>query len=318
MIQDINAANPPGSEAIKQENKIKIHVCFSSDKIYAKFLSLAIVSLLSNKQKNDYLCIYVMDGGLSEDDKEKLSALKSIADFDLKFINIDSKRFKSCPVKNSKYITLAAYYRLLISDFFPELDKIIYLDCDVLVKDSLKDFYETSVDGYYFAAVQDVDAQRILERLPLKEYYNSGVLLLNLEKFRQEKFTEKVFEWIEENRSLLQLHDQDVLNLYCNGFIKQLPAIWNAQQKYHKKVDGAVVMHYVGRFKDDFIFAGMREAFKTGYSIELSKALVKRFFCRIFKTTFQWIFRLKNKNDTQKELTVLGMKFYMKRKSLKI
>lgn len=312
-LKDIRAEETLQANSYYKKQNNEINICFSSDKKYAKFLALTIVSLLTNKNADDNLCIYILDGGLSQKDKQKIEELKKISDFTLNFINFDIEKFSCCPVHKNEHISLAAYYRLLISEFLPNLDKAVYLDCDIDIKTSLKELFETDINDFYFAAVLDVDSPKICKRLELDEYFNSGVLLLNLKKFRETNFCENIFKWIEQNKSILKLHDQDVLNLYCKGEIKKLDNKWNAQQKFHKNTQGAAVVHYVGRYKLDFMLNSTQYLSKTHYTKDIFLTFLRKLLEKMYKTFVYWIFRVRNKDKNTKEITIIGFKFIKKR-----
>lgn len=301
-------------ESLNVKKGKEINICYSSDKNYAKYLYLSMASVLANKAEDDEICFYILDGGLSADDKEKILELKDKTDCFILFINVDKDKFSICPMEGLKTLPITAYYRLGIPSEIQNVSKIIYLDCDIEVKTSLKDFYNTDINGYYFAAVEDISNTTHCKRLNLSMYYNSGVLLMNLDMLREKRFTENIFDWIKEHREELFLHDQDVLNLYCKDLIKTVDKKWNAQvymidEDYNKVAKNASVVHYISHDKCDFIYRSVKHIFNSGYT----KDLLKLYFKRIFKFIYQWIFRLRNKNKTTKELCILGLKFNFKR-----
>ena len=97
-LKDIRAEETLQASSYYKKQNNEINICFSSDKKYAKFLALTIVSLITNKNTDDNLCIYILDGGLSQKDKQKIEELKKISDFTLNFINFDIEKFSCCPV----------------------------------------------------------------------------------------------------------------------------------------------------------------------------------------------------------------------------
>ena len=121
------------ADKVLKDKKV-ISVCFSSDDNFAKFLTLSIATILDSKNDDDNLHFYILDGGISDVAKQKLLNLKKIADFDIDFIQVDEEKFNDCPLEQGARLTRAAYYRLLIPDFIPDVDKIFYVDCDIQVK----------------------------------------------------------------------------------------------------------------------------------------------------------------------------------------
>lgn len=164
------------------------------------------------------------------------------------------------------YITQAAYYRLNLSKILPDcIDKLLYLDSDIIVRHSLEDLWNTDLDNYSIGVVPDVgegviDKYNRLRYPPHNGYFNSGVLLINLKKWRDEQIYVKFDKFIQEKSDWIKLHDQDVLNriFYDDKLI--LPIKYNFQEgflwndifydywKYEKQVLAArkdpVIIHY--------------------------------------------------------------------------
>ena len=145
------------------------------------------------------------------------------------FINLQGK-LKDIYV-DERY-TIAASYRLLLPDLLPEYDKIIYIDCDVIVRNDLSEIYhQTILKGNYLAAVYEaaLDAQiPYLESIGCKPgyYINSGFLIMNLGELRRNKMVPKFLEASKVEN--LQFPDQDVLNQLCGGRITELPPYYNS------------------------------------------------------------------------------------------
>lgn len=119
-----------------------------------------------------------------------------------------------------------ALLRLFLPELIPEIDKIIYLDCDVVVNTDIGKLWEIPIDNYYLAACLDDDrihnssrkCRKFYNRvgITLDRYFNSGVIVLNLKRFRKNpKFKEIIFSFMYENP--VEFPDQDALNWYCQG-----------------------------------------------------------------------------------------------------
>ena len=311
----IAEAEGNANSLMSQNTGNKINICYASSKAYAKYLALSMATVISSKNPEDDLCFYILDGGLDECDRQKIRNLKKIADFNVKFINVDSKLFQNCPVNASWHIKIQAYYRLLIPDFIPELDKILYLDCDVKVKNSLKELFNVELDDFCLAAVPDVGEYQQCRRLGLKKYFNSGVLVMNLSKLREIKFTEKLFDWVDIHKEELKFYDQDVINMYFPGKIKELDLKWNCQGNFINKnfnniIKNACIVHFISSEKRDFVYCTLALCLKTDYKFEF----LKLYAGRIFKFIVQWFFRVRNYDENKKQITIFGMDFYIKRK----
>ncbi len=292
-----------------------IHICYASSHAYAKYLSLAMATVLMNKAESDKICFHILDGGLSENDKNKILHLKNIADFEIEFAKVDTEKFLNCPLGKRTHLSLATYYRLVLADMLPQVNKVLYLDCDVEVKTSLKELYNEDISEYSIGAITDISSKRHCERLSLPGYYNAGVLLINLDKWREFRFAEHVFEWIEENIKILKLLDQDVVNIYFKDSIKCLDKKWNAQgrlkfDEYDEIVKGANVIHFIGTDKGDFVFKNIKAALKTEFKIPL----IRLYIFRCIKFIGQWAFVIRNKDEHRKQITIFGLRFNIRRK----
>jgi len=126
----------------------------------------------------------------------------------------------------------AAVYRLLLPEILPEYSRVIYLDCDVIVRNDMAELFENTVlDGKLLGAVYEAPVgNQAIEREALgcdpARYFNSGVLLMNLEQMREEEVSSRLMECLGDGN--LQFPDQDVLNIVCQGRVVPLPPYWNS------------------------------------------------------------------------------------------
>ena len=239
-----------------------IAVCFSSDDRYAQHLGVAIASILINKAPNDRLRFYILDGGISEKNKQKLLSLKTLAECEIRFVVIDQTRFQSCPKFTiSDHLSEAAYYRYILPEIDPTLDKIIYLDCDLTVNASLSEFYRLDISRFAFAGVVDCSAEEQKKFFGISQYCNSGVMLINLKKWRTDHITERLFDFTDQNREKFRFVDQDALNVLLQGEILYADKKWNVQssppnicplpeyvtlaQEFDALVPTAAVVHFI-------------------------------------------------------------------------
>jgi lipopolysaccharide biosynthesis glycosyltransferase len=135
------------------------------------------------------------------------------------------------------YITKATYYRLFISDILPEsVHKIIYMDGDIIVRHSLKDLWETDITKYAVGAVTDMaEAKHDFKRLGYdsnKGYFNAGVLLINVDYWREHHLKDAFMDLIIDEPQRIVLHDQDVLNITLHDYKYNLPMKYNVQNGF--------------------------------------------------------------------------------------
>lgn len=212
------------------QTKTNIPIVFSCDNNYVQHLGCAIASILKNKKPQENLFIYVLSDDITEKSKEKLLSLNYIAPFKLEFIKIDASLFEKCPITNSMgHISIATYFRFVLPHLFADLDKILYLDCDINVTTSLSELYNTDIEEYYAAVVNDILDMDSCQRLNLKRYFNAGVMLVNLKKWRLDKIQDKAFQYCVEHNDEILWGDQDVLNVILQEKLLFVDRKWNAQ-----------------------------------------------------------------------------------------
>jgi len=221
-----------------------IPVCFVTDENYAKYMGVTITSILKNG-KNDNYAFYVLDKGITTKTKSKLTKLcKNKAE--IKFIDVTkfSDRFDSLKQKAS-YISKSSYYKFAIAELLPELEKVIYLDCDLIISQSLKELYNSDVSDYLLGAVEDVGYTywaQLREDLKLKfQCINSGVMLINCKKWRDEHLMETLLQCASEPEKVGKGQDQPVINYVCKDRILFLDLKFNVQDAFFR--DGIEVIN---------------------------------------------------------------------------
>lgn len=214
-------------------------VCFACDDKYAPYMGLAILSVLHAADKDDSFHFYILDNKISAENKKKLALLHRKYRFGLTYIPLDEKLFAKCDAKRSNW-TLSIFGRYLIPKVIPA-DKVLYLDCDVMVRDSLRPLFEENLEGYYLAGVPDYNVifrgklnERFGPDFKKEEYVNSGVLLMNNKKWREENLFEKLLEFSETNAEKLRWPDQDAINVVCQKHKKMLPERYNVMGFMYK------------------------------------------------------------------------------------
>ena len=228
-------------------NTDNISIVLSTDNNYAPYAAATIASICDNTKS--FCKIYILDGGISEVNKNRISELKTYFDnLSVSFIIIDTERyFKNFQVK-IKHITISTYYRFLIGDLFPDIDKILYLDADIIANKDVKQLYDIDLQEYIIGAVKDRGNTEYINKLKENvninyshNYFNAGVLLIDLKKWREKFVTKKLFEIEKEYRGNLLCNDQDVLNKYFENNYLVLETKYNAWFYSDKNV---ILRHY--------------------------------------------------------------------------
>ncbi len=179
-----------------------IPIVFSTDDNYILPLSVAIQSLKNHKKKHVEIEIYIFYEKLKKENIELLKLLNSKG-CNLNFVNV-SKFFKDKGLYSVEYFSIAMYYRLAAPLILSQYEKIIYLDCDILVKACVSEMYNVDMKENLIAAVHEITNKNT-------SYINSGVLLINVKKYIESKTYEKCIKYIEEHKNLT-CPDQDAIN----------------------------------------------------------------------------------------------------------
>lgn len=241
------------------ENTKFMNICFASGESYVQHLCAALKSIFLNKNPEEEFNITILSKDISEKNKKYISSIAGIGS-KVNFIDVDEEKLKdSCVITSDvRHIdSLATYYRFLLTDFVKE-DKVLYLDCDLIVKKPLWDLYNTNIEDCYAAGVTDSLEKENCERLGLKKYINAGVLFVNLALWRKDNIKDKLINWSILNKDKIVWADQDVINTVLQDKIKYLDKTCNAQVsecgfgttgEFNKIADDAVIVHYVGERK---------------------------------------------------------------------
>lgn len=213
-----------------------MHIVFCLDNSYISHCATVIASIISHNREES-ITFHLLSDYLSQENICSLE--KWIKSFNNKYIEvhkINIDRFNVFPVKDA-YINISTYYRLLIPDIIKDIDKVIYLDCDVIINSSLTDLWNTDISDYTLAGVRDRinDSIRLYNRLKYDiqfGYLNAGVLLINLKKWREENVFEKALSIAKTNPTILKNHDQDIINMIFYDSKKILNFKYNLLEYY--------------------------------------------------------------------------------------
>lgn len=234
-----------------------MNLFFSINESYYKQLAVTITSILENDRSSSFH-FFVLNSGLSYEVKAYLEKLKlRYKNFDIEYPTVSDSLFNALKL-NIDYISKETYFRYVIADLFPGMNKALYLDADIAVVGSLVSFYHTDIQDYYCAAVKDfyIESLKYKSKIGFQDddlYVNAGVLLLNLEKMRQDNISEKFFSNTEKFAASIKYQDQDIINLTLKGKIKEIDSIYNFAvhniRKDVKKRKSAIILHYTGAQK---------------------------------------------------------------------
>lgn len=251
-----------------------IQILITTDENYIPPLKVLLTSLrISNPQ--DEITVYLMHRAVSGEKQEEL--LRFCEKLRLVFIPVPvgEDAFSHAPVM--KQYPREMYFRLLAPHYLPsDISRVLYLDPDTLIINPLRPLWETDMKGCLFAAAAHTGSTEFanhINRIRLKtkhNYFNSGVLLIDLSLGRQQIKADEVFRFIANHKGTLILPDQDVLNiLYGSRTLEIDDYLWNYDaQKYTNyfiRSAGKANTEWVMQNTAILHFCGKAKPWKKGY-----------------------------------------------------
>ncbi len=251
----------------------KINIVFASDNNYAQHTAVAMASVLVNTKVPQKIQFYLIDDEIQPENKEKITKTVQNLGGNIEFIKIKNSKLEDCYVSGE--LSRASYFRLDIANILDEsIEKIIYLDCDLLVYDDIEKMWQLDMDGKPVAATCDLGimaSARVRKQknkfigLPFDApYFNAGVLMMDLKKWRDGNYAEAIIALATQNK--YPNHDQDALNKFFMNNWQEIPLRWDVippvfnlflkivtkpdlrQKAIEAKLNPAI-FHYAGGYK---------------------------------------------------------------------
>lgn len=212
----------------------QIHICIASDNNYAPLIATTIASVCFNT--NRQVKFWCLESDISNYNKKLIDSLHiKFKNFDIEYKKIDRAMITefASKIQTSKYISADTYSRMFIPELFPDVEKMIYLDIDLVALGDVGELYDTDLGDCLIGAVSEQDntpQADILQNMqfsPEHCYFNAGVLLMNPAKMRRDNFMGKISEILNKYAQYIRLGDQDLLNKYAECNYVKLPARFN-------------------------------------------------------------------------------------------
>lgn len=235
---------------------MRIDVALSIDDDYAKYCATVMRSVLDNKDECDEIFFHILHGDVLDENIAKLVLFPNT-----KLYKLNENEYSPYVRRKIHVGFTPMFYRLKLASILKDFKRVIYLDCDIIVKKSLSELNSIDISDYVIAAAPYPAKyhQENYDRLGLKRiqgdfYFNSGVVCMNLEKIRNENIEKEFFEYLRENSQKIQFADQDTLNVVLQGKCLALDKKFNfaPNPKYHNKefcktlTNDMVVLHFAG------------------------------------------------------------------------
>lgn len=252
-----------------------IAICCAADEAYVIPLAAMIRSLQDNVRTPRRLALYIFDDGIAAASKTRLLESWDTDELSVHWLDLQSKALTSLPLWGQ--MKVIAYYKLLLPAYLSDsMRKVIWLDCDMIVRGSIADLWDEPVGDHALLAVQDmaipyiaspfgVTAYKQLGIPPDARYFNSAVMVINLDWWRQHDLTGQVLAYLKHHNRSVFLWDQDGLNAVLAGAWGELDPRWNqiasvcgrsffkathlTHDAYQRLINDPWVVHYAGHFK---------------------------------------------------------------------
>jgi lipopolysaccharide biosynthesis glycosyltransferase len=251
----------------------EIQVAAACDEAYAVPLAAMLASLDRSLGRGRRATVHVLERGLAAATKAAIERSVRRERVGIAWIPIAIERLAWLrrTVRSFDNVSIDSYSRLLIPELLPhDLDRVIYLDCDLVIRRDLGELFDLELAGHYVLAAAELDpgarfvsSPRGLRRYrelglpPDLETCNSGVLVINLDKWRADLLAQRVFHYLHAV-DRLSSHDQDGLNAAMAGAWGRLDPRWN------------VTMHI---FRDDFDRALRARLLRDAFIVHFNTAL---------------------------------------------
>lgn len=298
-----------------------IDIVCSIDENYIEYCGVMLASLFVHTPDEKFRVHIICSSKVEKAGKKRLKVFCEKHQAEVYFYDVDYSLIKDFPIRKQDHLSLAAYLRLFMSELIPSnINKILYLDCDLIVVDSIKELWEKNIDNIAVAAVEerspfDTESPVTLKYPVEYSYFNSGVMLINLQKWREKKFVEACKSYIASNYENIKLHDQDVLNallykekqfisirwILMDFFLYASPEIQPERKKdWDDALKSPAIIHFTGKrkpwmyncdspFRDQYI----RFAKQQGWHVINNKNAIHYFFRKI-------LYKVINKKKTIK------------------
>ena len=205
------------------------------------------------RQSSRPVQLFLLYNALSTENCAQLK--KTIEDFGGKFqeLLIDKSYFENASLDNNPLYSIEIYYRVLLP-YITDVHKMLWLDADIIVNGDIAELYDKDISDYYLAAITDAveengGREEIKNAMQMADrtYFNSGVLLLNNQRIREEIPQERFFQAIEQYNAILKCPDQDILNKVLGEKCLILPTRYNEQHHMTPgcKSENGLILHYI-------------------------------------------------------------------------
>jgi lipopolysaccharide biosynthesis glycosyltransferase len=213
----------------------ELHVACATEGDYVGHSAAMLHSLLVNTTDASVHVHYLHGPDFAPTEARLMAEMVEANGGAISFLSVPDDLCRGLPTEG--FTGKATWYRVLVPQLFPHLDRLIFLDLDLIVTESLRPLWKTDLKGSYVAAVTNVLPHHYADLLAAAgfettTYFNAGVLLMDLERMRQDRCTEAMVDYGVSNADSLVLRDQDALNAVLGRRRLPLDPRWNCMNSF--------------------------------------------------------------------------------------
>ncbi|UPL49833.1 glycosyltransferase family 8 protein [Hymenobacter sublimis] len=246
-----------------EQQKPTVHLAIAFDEGYITPVYVLLTSIFHHNA-GQQIELHAIASDVPVADKEAIAAYVRQQGAQLHYYELDADTTRNFPVpdKSEAWLTLATYYRLFFAQLAPpDVERLLYLDIDSLVVGDLTEVYQADIGSAVIGAVMEAEMPLRTELgiYRLEDYFNAGILLINLPQWREQRTTAQIMKIIAAHPEKLEYCDQDALNMHFQGRWHRLDCRYNlmkayiphdlAKRDYRRFLADKVIIHYNGRNK---------------------------------------------------------------------
>lgn len=223
-------------------NSNPINIVCATDDNYAPYCGVMLTSVFENNKGRELNAYVLIDKPLSEVNQKKLGWLTQSYQAKINYCLVDNQVFSKFPLRGfgaeRGQWSMVTYYRLFAEELLPkDVEKVLYLDCDIIVDGSLGELFDAVWNDVAVGVVTDMsyNQKEFYERLQYEEekgYFNAGVVFINLDYWREHGIGQQCMDYLENHYDRIWNNDQDVLNVVLRDKKLTLPVRYNFQVQF--------------------------------------------------------------------------------------
>lgn len=259
----------------------RLNVLYQFNEKYAPYAGVSIFSVLCNNKSIEKICFYILGEELADTSRAKIEHM--IVNAGREVVFIDTERL----IRKMKELDMPAYrgsyaanMRLFLDEVLAEdVERVLYMDADTVVNDSLGELLNVDLQGKAIGMVLDSLGESHKRQIGLADsddYYNSGVILFDMKRWKEEWYSKRIADHVTGRRSHYPAPDQDLLNVVCKGDILRLGAEYNFQPAH-------------AAFSDKHYYSAMRpRKYYSRHELEMARKRIVIYHCFRFLGEFPW------------------------------